>query len=97
MRHSARQRALSTQMTLIKRQFVTPFFDVLTTEEFDAGVSEGGYGYRRSFLDQLHRFIPQDGRVNILPFYITVKTRQKIDELLRANGSGGQRGLNGQL
>lgn len=46
-------------------------FDVLTTEEFDAGVSEGGYGYRRSFLDQLHRFIPQDGRVKHPPCFIS--------------------------
>lgn len=57
-------------------------FDVLTTEEFDAGVSEGGYGYRRSFLDQLHRFIPQDGRVNILPVLYHGKDQTKIDELL---------------
>ena len=57
-------------------------FDVLTTEEFDAGVSEGGYGYRRSFLDQLHRFIPQDGRVNILPVLYHGKDQTIIDELL---------------
>lgn len=76
MRHSARQRALSTQKTLINGSLLH-HFDVLTTEEFDAGVSEGGYGYRRSFLDQLHRFIPQDGRVNILPVLYHGKDQTK--------------------
>ena len=62
-------------------------FDVLTTEEFDAGVSEGGYGYRRSFLDQLHRFIPQDGRVNILPVLyhgVAKQVRAKYPEVYNA-------------
>ena len=57
-------------------------FDVLTVEEFHRGQSDGSYGYRRAFLDQLHRFIPQDGRVNILPVLYHGKDQDKISELL---------------
>lgn len=38
--------------------------------------------YRRAFLDQLHRFIPQDGRVSILPVLYHGKDQNKISELL---------------
>ena len=57
-------------------------FDVLTVEEFHRGQSDGSYGYRRAFLDQLHRFIPQDGRVSILPVLYHGKDQNKISELL---------------
>lgn len=57
-------------------------FDVLTVEEFHRGQSDGCYGYRRAFLDQLHRFIPQDGRVSILPVLYHGKDQSKISELL---------------
>lgn len=57
-------------------------FDVLTVEEFHRGQSDGSYGYRRAFLDQLHRFIPQDGRVSILPVLYHGKDQDKISELL---------------
>lgn len=55
---------------------------MLTTEEFDGGVSKGGYANRRSFLDQLYHYIPQDGRVNILPVLYHGNDQAKIDELL---------------
>lgn len=56
-------------------------FDVLTTEEFEKDVS-CTYRYRRAFLDQLYRFIPQDDRVKILPVLYHGTDQSKINELL---------------
>lgn len=54
---------------------------MLTTEKFEKDVS-CTYRYRRAFLDQLYRFIPQDGGVKILPVLYHGTDQSKINELL---------------